>query len=814
LAVGDDHGCHLCAPASPRDRLAISLRQPIHPDFPNRRKFQESGMTIISNLGFPRIGRRRELKTALERFWAGTTDEVDLQAEATRLRAIHWRLQVGLGVGHVPSGDASLYDHVLDTACMLGAIPAGYGWQGGPVSLPTYFALARGARDSAEARGAGIAPGLPALEMTKWFDTNYHYLVPRLSRDQRFVLTENRPLMQFREAQALAIRTRPVLLGPVSFLLLAKSDDGSDPLDLLDRLLPLYQQILAELAAEGCAWVQVDEPVLALDLTGKARLALARAYADLADHAAPALLLTSYFGPLGDNLDTVARLPVAGLHLDLVRGGGNLDAVLAATRPDQWLSLGVVDGRNVWRTDLRRALATLRHVADARGTKRLLVGPSCSLLHVPVELAQEDRLDPDLKAWLAFATEKLTEIATLARGLDEGEAAIEPQLRKSDQAARARTDSPRVHRAAVTARAAAVTPAMERRTTPYAQRRIPQAERLQLPLFPTTTIGSFPQTADVRRLCAALGRGQTDLAAHDHTLAAWIADAVRWQEDIGLDVLVHGEFERNDMVKYFAEQMEGYAFTAHGWVQSYGSRCVAPPIIWGDVSRPAPMTTRWARYAQSLTTRPVKGMLTGPVTMLQWSFVRDDLPRDAVCRQLALAIRDEVADLDAAGIAIIQVDEPAFREGLPLRRADWPDYLDWAARCFRLATAGVRDATSIHTHMCYAEFNDIMPSIAALDADAISIETTRSRMELLDAFAAGGTAYPAEIGPGIWDIHSPRVPDTAEMTELLALARRRLQDWQIWVNPDCGLKTRSWEEVRPALVNLVAAAKQLRHMAG
>jgi 5-methyltetrahydropteroyltriglutamate--homocysteine methyltransferase len=770
-------------------------------------------MTIISNLGFPRIGRRRELKVALERFWAGTTDEASLLAEAARLRAVHWRLQGGLGVGHVPSGDASLYDHVLDTACMLGAIPVGYGWRDGPVSLPTYFALARGSRGNAAEQAAGIAPGLPALEMTKWFDTNYHYLVPRLSRAQQFTLTENRPLAQFREARALAIRTRPVLLGPVSFLLLAKSDDGSDPLDLLDRLLPLYQKVLGELQADGCAWVQMDEPVLALDLPEKARVAMALAYGSLADHPAPDILLTSYFGPLGDNLDTAVRLPVAGLHLDLVRGRSQLDAVLAAARGEKWLSLGVVDGRNVWRTDLRAALATLRRVASARGAQHLLVGPSCSLLHVPVELAQEDRLDPDLKGWLAFAAEKLTEIATLARGLDEGDAAIEAQLKRSDAAAAARAGSTRVHHQAVAARVAGVTLEMEHRATPYAQRRPSQADRLKLPMFPTTTIGSFPQTAEVRRLRAALGRGETGQAEHDHTLEAWITEAVRWQEDIGLDVLVHGEFERNDMVKYFAEQMQGYAFTAHGWVQSYGSRCVAPPIIWGDVSRPAPMTTRWASYAQSLTTRPMKGMLTGPVTMLQWSFVRDDLPRETVCRQIALAIRDEVDDLEAAGIAVIQVDEPAFREGLPLRRADWPAYLDWAVRCFRLATAGVRDDTSIHTHMCYAEFNDIMSSIAALDADAISIETTRSRMELLDAFAADGTTYPAGIGPGIWDIHSPRVPDAAEMTELLTLARKRLQDWQIWVNPDCGLKTRSWEEVRPALVNLVAAAKQLRHLA-
>jgi 5-methyltetrahydropteroyltriglutamate--homocysteine methyltransferase len=656
------------------------------------------------------------------------------------------------------------------------------------------------------------------MEMTKWFDTNYHYLVPLLSAGQRFVLTANRPLEQFREAAAIPIRTRPVLLGPVSFLRLSKPADGSDPLDLLDRLLPVYTQILAELAAEGAAWVQMDEPVLALDLSSKARAAFATAYAAFAAGPSPQLLLTSYFGPLLDNLATAAALPVAGLHLDLVRGADELDAVLDSLPANKWLSLGVVDGRNIWRTDLRAALGTLRRAADRRGTRQLMVAPSCSLLHVPVDLAQEAKLDQELKGWLAFAAQKLQEVAALARGLDEGDAAIDAQLRASDQANSSRMASGRVHRAEVAARLAAATPDMERRQSAYPARRAAQQAKLRLPLFPTTTIGSFPQTGDVRKTRAALARREIGAAEYDAAVRAWIDDAVRWQEELGLDVLVHGEFERNDMVKYFGEQLEGYAFTQHGWVQSYGSRCVAPPIVFGDVSRPAPMTVRWSAYAQSRTDRPMKGMLTGPVTMLQWSFVRDDVPREAVCRQIALAIRDEVADLEAAGIPVIQVDEPAFREGLPLRRADWAGYLAWAVACFRLSTGSVRDDTSIHTHMCYSEFNDIMQAIAAMDADAISIETTRSRMELLEAFApdtAGGAgAYPAEIGPGVWDIHSPRVPDTAEIRELLGLARQRLQDWQIWVNPDCGLKTRNWEEVRPALANLVAAARQLRHAAG
>ncbi|WP_158931083.1 5-methyltetrahydropteroyltriglutamate--homocysteine S-methyltransferase [Acidisphaera sp. S103] len=765
-------------------------------------------MTLASNLGFPRIGRRRELKTALEAFWSGDTGAAELEASAAALRTRHWKLQAGAGIAHVPSGEFALYDHVLDTACMLGAIPPGYGWSEGKVSLSTYFALARGT-------SAADAPGLPAMEMTKWFDTNYHYLVPRLSAGQRFTLTSNRPLEQFREAMALPMRTRPVLLGPVSFLLLSKTTDGSDPLDLLDALLPVYAQILAELAEAGAAWVQMDEPVLALDLTDKARQAFVRAYQ--AFTTAPEILLTSYFGPLGGNLATAATLPVAGLHIDLVRGAAELDAVLDALPPERWLSLGIVDGRNVWRTDLRTALATLRRVAAVRGTRRLMVAPSCSLLHVPVDLAQESALDADVKGWLAFATQKLDEVAALARGLDEGDTAIAAQLAASDAAVRARQASPRVHRTEVAVRLTGATETMRQRTSPYAQRREAQQAKLRLPLFPTTTIGSFPQTAAVRQARAALVRRNITHETYETTIEGWIDDAVRWQEELGLDVLVHGEFERNDMVKYFGEQLSGYAFTQHGWVQSYGSRCVAPPIIWGDVSRPAPMTVRWSAYAQSKTDRPMKGMLTGPVTMLQWSFVRDDIPRSETCRQIALAIRDEVTDLEAAGIAVIQVDEPAFREGLPLRHADWAAYLDWAVACFRLATCCVRDDTSIHTHMCYSEFNDIMPAIADMDADAISIETTRSRMELLDAFVpgqGGGTAgYPAEIGPGVWDIHSPRVPDTREMVELLGLARQRLEDWQIWVNPDCGLKTRKWEEVRPALKSLVDAAREVRRQA-
>ncbi len=679
-------------------------------------------MTIAANLGFPRIGPKRELKAALESFWNGTADASSLLQTGAELRARNWTLQQRIGIQHVPSNDFSFYDHVLDTACMVGAVPPGFGWTGGEVTLPTMFALARG--------GA-----LPALEMTKWFDTNYHYLVPMLSRGQEFRLTANRPLAAFSEALGQNRRTRPVLLGPVSFLALSKTDDGSDPLALLDGLLPVYARVLAELAEAGAAWVQMDEPVLALDLPDAIRHAFVAAYDVLARDPVPRLLLTSYFAPLDDNLTLALGLPVAGLHLDLVRGRRDLDAALEQAPTGLALSLGVIDGRNVWRTDLRAALATLRRAADAAGDRTLMVAPSCSLLHVPVDLAQETALAAQPKAWLAFAVQKLDEVAVLARALDEGDAAVSDALAASDAAMASRGASRGAQDPALADRLAAISGSAEQRAVHFAERRAAQRARLDLPLFPTTTIGSFPQTEPVRHLRAQHARGAVSDAEHDQAIAGWIEDAVRWQEEIGLDVLVHGEFERNDMVKYFGERLHGFAFTRHGWVQSYGSRCVAPPIIWGDVSRPAAMTVRWAAHAQSLTRRPVKGMLTGPVTLLQWSFVRDDIARETVCRQLALALRDEVGDLEKAGIAAIQVDEPALREGLPLRAAARADYLRWAIGCFRLATGGARAETQVHTHMCYADFDDILDDIAAMDADVISIEATRSRMELLSGFA-------------------------------------------------------------------------------
>ncbi len=759
-------------------------------------------MTLVTNLGFPRIGAKRELKRALEAYWRGDSSAAHLQEEAARLRHRHWQLQRDAGADSVPCNDFSLYDHVLDTAFLFDAVPQRYRALADADPLAGYFALARGhQRDGHD---------LHALEMTKWFDTNYHYLVPELHADQSFRLRGDKPVAEFLQAKAAGFQARPVLLGPVSFLLLSKSVDGSDRLALLPRLVAVYAELLRTLKAAGADWLQIDEPCLVLDQDAQARAAYRDAYAALDRVDRPKLLLATYFGVLGDHLALAASLPVDGLHVDLVRGPEQLDDVLTALPEGRVLSVGLVDGRNVWRTRPDEALALARRARDRIGAARLQLAPSCSLLHVPVDLEHERSLPPDLASWLSFARQKIGELRLLADAL-EGEPAAAQGLADARARIASRQASDQVHRDDVAARLAALQPGDAERASPYAKRRERQRSRLDLPLFPTTTIGSFPQTLEVREARAAHKAGKLSDADYDAFLEAQTARCVRVQEDIGLDVLVHGEFERNDMVEYFGERLDGFAFTRNGWVQSYGSRCVKPPIIWGDVARPAPMTVRWSTYAQSLTRRPMKGMLTGPVTILQWSFVRDDQPRSRTCRQIALALREEVTDLEAAGIGIIQIDEPALREGLPLRRSDWKDYLDWAVEAFRISASGVRDETQVHTHMCYSEFNDIIEAVAAMDADVISIETSRSRMELLDAFVK--FRYPNEIGPGVYDIHSPRVPDKTEMLALLDKAIAVLAPEQIWINPDCGLKTRGWPETRAALTALVEAARDMRRRA-
>jgi 5-methyltetrahydropteroyltriglutamate--homocysteine methyltransferase len=763
-------------------------------------------------LGFPRIGARRELKAALESAWQGKTRHDALLAAAKDIRAANWLRQKNLGLSIIPSNDFSLYDQVLDTSVMVGAVPAIYGWTGDTVPLDTYFAMARGAEGTSTVCEHGhvhSSGGVPAMEMTKWFDTNYHYIVPEFTADQAFALSSSKAEDEFLEAKALGVHTRPVLVGPVTFLKLGKAKTGDfDTLSLLPKLLPVYADVLKRLQAAGADWVQIDEPVLVLDLTDNERAALKTTYAELSK-AAPGLkiLVATYFGALDDNLDTAVSLPVAGLHIDLKRGADQLPAVLARAPKDLVLSLGVIDGRNVWRADLETVLDRLEPVVKARGADKIIIASSCSLLHVPIDLDQEARLDFDVKSWLAFAIQKIEELAVLGRALTHGRASVVNELDASSRAAATRRVSPLIHDAKVQARMKALTPSMSQRA-PFSLRREAQRQIFKLPAFPTTTIGSFPQTAEVRKARSANAKGELTAAGYEEFLKAATKDAIRWQEEIGLDVLVHGEFERNDMVQYFGEQLSGYAFTQHGWVQSFGSRYVRPPIIFGDVSRPKPMTVGWSSFAQSQTKKPMKGMLTGPVTMMFWSFIRDDIPRSDTCRQIALAIRDEVLDLESAGITMIQIDEAAFREGLPLRKSGWKDYLGWAVDSFRISSAGVKPTTQIHTHMCYSEFNDIIAAIGAMDADVISIETSRSQMELLDAFRT--YKYPNEIGPGVYDIHSPRVPATEEMSALLSLAGERLAPDQLWVNPDCGLKTRGWAEVKPALVNMVEAAKKLR----
>jgi 5-methyltetrahydropteroyltriglutamate--homocysteine methyltransferase len=767
-------------------------------------------MALAHNLGFPRIGADRELKKALESYWKGDLEQSALQAVGRELRARHWQLQKDAGIDLLPVGDFAWYDQVLSHSLTFGVIPERFDSVKNARGLPTLdtlFAMARGA--SASCCGGEHATAQYAQELTKWFDTNYHYLVPEFSADQQFKLSWEQLFEEVDEALALGHKVKPVIIGPLTYLWLGKAKGTDfDKLELLERLLPVYGEILGRLAAQGVEWVQIDEPILTLDLPQEWKNAFERAY-HILQYSPLKKLVATYFSGLEDNLGLAVGLPVDGLHIDAVRAPEQLTVVLDRLPTYKVLSVGLVNGRNVWRCELEQALEQLK-TAQERFGDNLWVAGSCSLLHSPVDLSREDKLDTELKSWLAFAVQKCSEIAVLRDALNDPQApAVQAALAENRAVQDSRARSPRIHKAEVQARIAAISAADGQRQSPFAQRIEVQRARLKLPAFPTTTIGSFPQTASIRLARQAFKQGK--LSANDYTDAmhSEIRHAVQVQERLGLDVLVHGEAERNDMVEYFAEQLDGYLFTRFGWVQSYGSRCVKPAIIFGDLSRPNAMTVDWIQYAQSLTDKVMKGMLTGPVTMLMWSFPREDVSRKVQAQQLALALRDEVLDLEKAGIKIVQIDEAAFREGLPLRRAQWQEYLDWAVEAFRLTASGVADETQIHTHMCYSEFNDVITSIAAMDADVITIETSRSDMELLEAFEAFD--YPNDIGPGVYDIHSPRVPDTAEMVKLMSKAVKRIPAERLWVNPDCGLKTRGWPETEAALVNMVAAARQLRN---
>jgi len=768
-------------------------------------------MLLTNNLGYPRVGAFRELKKANEAYWAKKISAEELLQAGLKIREGNWKTQKDAGIDLIPSNDFSFYDQVLDLSLTVGAIPARYNSLLNKIdrqyNLDLYFAMARGFQEE----GVDVT----AMEMTKWFDTNYHYIVPEFTKDQQFKLTSEKFLNEYNEAKSLGIETKPVLIGPITYLLVGKEKEaGFNRIDLIDRLLPVYEEILAKLAAAGAQYVQIDEPYLALDIDADVKALYSKVFEKLAAAAQGIkLVVATYFEALRDNEEVAVNLPVHALHLDLVRGENQLDTVLAKVPASLTLSLGVVEGRNIWKNDYEKSLAKIKQAVDALGTDRVWVAPSSSLLHVPFDLDNEDNeesLPAEVKNWLAFAKQKLAEVKDLAILADgEVDAKTAERFEANKAAAESRRTSPLIHKPEVKERTANITDDDATRTSPFPVRKAAQQEKFNLPAFATTTIGSFPQTKDVRKWRADLKKGAITQEQYDKEIAEETERTIRLQEELDIDVLVHGEFERNDMVEYFGEQLAGYAFTKNGWVQSYGSRCVKPPVIYGDVYRPADMTVRWSAYAQSLTNRPVKGMLTGPVTILQWSFVRNDQPRSTTTYQIALAILDEVQALEKEGIKIIQIDEPAIRKGLPLRKADQKDYLNWAVRAFRVSSSNVDDDTQIHTHMCYSEFNDIIEDIAAMDADVITIETSRSQMELLDAFA-GDFKYPNDIGPGVYDIHSPRVPSTEEMVELLRKAKNVVPAEQLWVNPDCGLKTRAWPETKAALEAMVEAAKILR----
>jgi len=758
-------------------------------------------MTLRSAvLGYPRIGEKRELKKALEAYWRGEVSESELERTGRSIREKNWKDMKEAGIDVIPSNDFSLYDQVLDMTALLGAVPERFGRVSEKTDLKTYFAMARG------------NPAAPAMEMTKWFDTNYHYIVPEFKKGQRFRLGSEKVFLEFLEALKLGIRTRPALIGPVTYLLLGKSKEKNfKPMDLLEELLPVYLETLKELKKLGAQSVQIDEPMLVTDLDAAAKKAYQKAYRLFANEISGLpISLTTYFGTLGANLKLALSLPVSGIHVDLVRGSGELAKIVRLAPKELTLSLGIIDGRNVWKADLNAILRSVRSGIPRNDTRQYLVAPSCSLLHVPADLQMETEMDPEIKNWLSFSVQKLEELETIKKALLYGERAVSSELKKNKKAVLDRRRSARIHKKQVRAALSGIKSGDHKRKSSFKIRQLVQKKKWGLPDFPTTTIGSFPQTADVRKARADFKQGKIAKEKYNDFLKKNIREAIDRQVEIGLDVLVHGEAERNDMVEYFGERLSGFVFTKNGWVQSYGTRCVKPPIIYGDVHRPKPMTIEWSSYAQSLTQKPVKGMLTGPITILQWSFVRDDQPRSETAKQIALAIRKEVADLERAGIGIIQIDEPAIREGLPIRKAERKKYLLWAVNAFRLASCGVKDQTQIHTHMCYSEFNDIIRSIAAMDADVISIETARSQMELLDAFVK--FKYPNEIGPGVYDIHSPRVPAVAEIQKLLRKASKRIPEKNLWVNPDCGLKTRGWEETHRSLQRMVSAAKSMRKL--
>lgn len=751
-------------------------------------------MKTSGNLGYPRIGKKRELKFALEKYWKNKIPLDELKQTATTIQKENWQLQREQGLDYIPSNDFSYYDQVLDTSFMLGAIPQRFREAKNLDGLDLYFAMARGIQTE-------NGDNLPAMEMTKWFNTNYHYIVPEIGPKTSFKLNPSKPVEAYKLAESLEIKTRPVIIGPVSFLLLSKSpSEDFSPVSKLAEILPLYSNLFKELKDIGVEWVQIDEPCLATDLNEDG----IKAYTQFFEYfkqspAGVKIMLTAYFGDLSVNAKLAAAAPFEGLHLDLINIK-DPDTLLANLSKEKTISLGLINGRNIWRNDLTQTLNSIKQIDKNYDFSELIIAPSCSMLHVPHDLVFETDLDKEIATWLAFAKRKLSELAELKTASNQN---YQPTAGFAEN--KAIIDK----RKAYTKKSQPIITEIDaNRQSAFKVRQAKQQEKFALPILPTTTIGSFPQTSAIRKLRSDLRKGIISAADYKESLKKELEKTIRFQEEIGIDVLVHGEFERNDMVQYFAEQMQGFLFTQNGWVQSYGSRCVRPPIIYSNVSRPEPMTIEWSTYAQSLTKKPVKGMLTGPVTILKWSFVRDDQPRSETCKQIALAIRQEVMDLEKAGIGIIQIDEPALREGLPIHRRDWQEYLDWAVECFRISASGVKDETQIHTHMCYAEFNDIIESIARMDADAISIEASRSRMELLEAFKDFN--YPNEIGPGVYDIHSPNVPATSEIVELIHRALKVIPAGQLWINPDCGLKTRQWEEITPSLQNMIAAVEKVR----